>query len=227
LYGERTGPERLRAVVFMMLRLHLLLSGAAACALLAINPTFVTVWVGEPFFAGVALNALLAAGVVVYSLVHGLITTASVLGNRLQVGAVVLVNGFVQAPLAIVLGRHWGLPGIALAGLIAAGITAIPAGIALLRSATSIGGGDLVRVLVVPWGRRAAILLAAAAAIGEWHQVSGPALTVLLGGLVGGGYLWAMRPQYAGLPIDPRSSAWLAWARLLPAPAPRAEPEIA
>jgi O-antigen/teichoic acid export membrane protein len=216
VYGERTSRERLRHLVLMMLRVHLLLSGAAACALLAINPAFVTLWVGAPLFGGVPLNMLLAAGVIVYSVVHGLITTASVVGHRLQVGAIVLVNGFVQAPLAIVLGHRWGLPGIATAGLIAAAITSLPAGVWLIRSATSLRVDDFLRDLLAPWGARAGVLIAAAALIGVFHEAIGPFITAALGSALGAAYVWHMRPLYPGLPFGARWSPWLIRARLLP-----------
>ena len=60
----------------------------------------------------------LALGVVVYSLVHGLITMASVVGNRLKVGILgTVANGIVQTVLAgLAFGRWWGLKGIAVAG---------------------------------------------------------------------------------------------------------------
>src|SRR5262245_31555742 len=148
LAGERTGTERLRHVVVMMLRLHLLLSGLAACGLLAFNPAFVAKWVGEPFFGGVLLNALMASGVVVYSMVHGFITTASVLGNRLKVGVVGFVNGVAQTILAVLFGQWWGLPGIAVAGLVAAVITSVPAGILLLRPQTAQSIRLLKRVIL-------------------------------------------------------------------------------
>jgi O-antigen/teichoic acid export membrane protein len=218
VYGERTGAERLRHLVLMMLRMHLLLSGAAACALLIINPTFVTLWVGGTLFGGVPLNMLLATGVIVYSVVHGLITTAAVLGNRLQVGAIVLVNGLVQVPLAIVLGHRWGLAGIATAGLIAAGITVIPACVLLLRSATALGVDDLVRALLAPWGARAGVLITAATLIGLFHKALSPVVTMALGSALGVAYVWHMRPLYTGLPVHPRWSPWLVRARLLPRP---------
>jgi O-antigen/teichoic acid export membrane protein len=224
VHGALTGAERLRYLVLMMLRLHLLLSGAAACALLIINPTFVTWWVGGALFGGVSLNLLLAAGVIVYSLVHGVITTASVLGNRLQVGAIVLVNGLVQAPLAIVLGHQWGLAGIATAGLVAAGITSIPVGVLLLRFATGLRVDELVRALLAPWVARAGVLITAAILIGLFHEALSPIVTVALGTALGAAYVWHMRPLYTGLPLDARWSPWLIRAGLLPPPKPALDP---
>ena len=150
LHGERQGPDRLRRVVLMMLRLHLLLGGAALCGLLAFNPAFVTQWVGAEFFGGRPLNALLALGVVLYSLVHGLITMASVVGNRLKVGVLALANGVVQTVLALAFGRWWGLEGIAVAGLVAAFCTSVPLGLLLLRPATNVTAGASLGICSVP-----------------------------------------------------------------------------
>jgi hypothetical protein len=91
-----------------MLRLHALLAGGAACLILAVNPAFVRAWVGPALFGGLGLSALLSASILLSSIVHGLITTASVLGNRFRVGVVVLVNGTVQTVLALLMGRAWG-----------------------------------------------------------------------------------------------------------------------
>jgi hypothetical protein len=162
--------------------------------------------------------------VIAYSFVHGLITTASVLGLRLQVGAITLVNGLVQAPLAIVLGYQWGLPGLAAAGLIGAGITSIPVGVLLLRFATGLRVDELVRALLAPWVARAGVLITAAALIGLFHRALGPVLTVALGGTLGVAYIWHMRPLYAGLPVHARWSPWLIRARLLPSPNPALDP---
>ena len=119
LWRSATLTGRLRGVVLMMLRLHALLAGGAACVILAFNPAFVRAWVGPGLFGGLTLSALLAASILVSSIVHGLITTASVLGNRFRVGVLVLVNGVVQTVLALRWAARGAWTGIAAAGLIA------------------------------------------------------------------------------------------------------------
>jgi hypothetical protein len=215
LYGERTGPERLRNVVSMMLRLHLILAGGAACAVLAANPAFVRWWVGPEFYGGGWLNALLAAGIVLHTVVHGLLTMASVLGNRLRVGAVALVNGLLQVSVAFVFGRVWGLEGIVLAALVAGAVTAIPAGVRLLAPATELTFNGLVAETLGPWLMRVALLVAMAAAAG-WALI-GLVVPFAIALALGATYLWHMRPLYVGLPLDARATAWLVRARLLPA----------
>jgi O-antigen/teichoic acid export membrane protein len=201
LHGERQGPDRLRHVVLMMLRLHLLLGGAALCGLLAFNPGFVTQWVGAEFFGGRPLNALLALGVVLYSLVHGLITMASVVGNRLKVGLLTLVNGAVQTVLALAFGRWWGLEGIAVAGLVAAFCTSVPMGLLLLRPATNVTAGAFARDLLGPWLVRATPLVLLSAIAGVFYQSLGLVLSGCIAALILAAYVRVMRPLYVGLPL--------------------------
>ncbi len=220
LYGERKDDvARLRSVVLMLLRLHLLLAGAVACGLLAFNPSFVTRWVGGQFFGGVLLNAFLAAGVVMYSLVHGLITTASVLGNRLKVGVVGFVNGVGQTVLAVLFGHWWGLPGVAAAGLLAAIVTSVPAGLTLLRPSTALSVRHLARELIGPWLVRAAAIIALAAAAGAFYESLGLVLSASIAAVIGAAYLWHMRPLYVELPLDARWTERLVRIKLVPATA--------
>jgi O-antigen/teichoic acid export membrane protein len=218
--GEAQSEPRLRGVVLMMLRLHLLLAGAGALALLALNPTFVSIWVGPALFGGLGLNALLAAGIVLYSLVHGLITTASVLGNRVQVGVVTLINGVVQIGLAVLLGTWWGLTGIAAAGLLAGIATAVPACIALLMPRTALTPAGLAGALVQPWLARTLPLAGVAAAIGIFRGRLGIVASAVLGSLVLALYVWYMRPFFEGLPVPVRVRNLLVRIRLVPEMAP-------
>lgn len=224
LHGERRGVERLRHVVLMMLRLHLLLSGAALCGILAFNPAFVTSWVGPAFFGGLGLNSLVAAGVVVYSLSHGLVTTASVIGQRLKVGVAAIVNGVLQIGLALAFGQLWSLNGIAAAGLLASILTSIPAGVLLLRPATELSAGHLIKELVAPWLTRAAAFFAVAAVVGLFSDALGLVLSGVLAAIICAGYVWYMRPLYVGLPLNARLVEWLVRIRLLPPAQVASEP---
>jgi O-antigen/teichoic acid export membrane protein len=218
LYGEQRGLSRLRQVVLMLLRLHLLLSGGAACLLFAFNPAFVTIWVGPQFFGGLLLNALLAIGVVYSSLIHGFITTASVLGNRLQVGVVSLVNGVVQTLLALALGSSYGLTGIATAGLIAGAITSLPAAIVLLRPVTALTVRHLARELIGPWLVRGTSIVVVSIVVGLFYRALGLVLTGAMASAIAMFYVWRMRPLYVGLPLDARWADWLVRIRLIPPP---------
>ena len=218
LFGERQSAKRLREVVAMMLQLHLLFAGTAAIGLLMFNPSFVTRWVGISMFYGVRLNALLALGLLLFSLVHGLITSAAVLGNRLRVGAVILVNGVLQALLAVFLGHRLGLIGVALASVVASAVTALPAGIWLLRDSTGVTARWMLTDLIAPWLPRFLPIASIAFVggllylrIGVWTSAAAAAALCLL-------YVWHMRPLYASLPLDPRVTGVLVRFGLIPSP---------
>jgi O-antigen/teichoic acid export membrane protein len=219
LSGERQSDARVRKVVLMMQRLHLLVAGVMACGLLVFNPAFVTRWVGAPLFGGVPLNALLAVGVLLHSFVHGLVSSASIIGNRAKVGVLVLVNGVLQTLLAIVLGHRLGLIGIAWASLVATSITALPGGIVLLRHSASLTARSLISEAVLPWAVRALPLLALAGVIGVFYQAIGLWLSAIAAALVCLAYAWQMRPLYAAaLPLNARWTDWLVRLKILPPP---------
>jgi O-antigen/teichoic acid export membrane protein len=215
LQGEATPVSRIREVVLIILKLHVLLAGGAALALLVFNPAFVTRWVGPAMFGGATLNVLLAAGVVFYSLIHGLITCAAVLGNRPRVGMAVLANGAIQLALAITLGGRFGLAGIAAAGLAAGALTSLPAGLLLLKPSTSLTVRDLFDELVNPWLARIAPLAMMAAVGGIFYHTLGLWGSGVAAVALGGMYIWVMRPFYDSLPIDPKLQSWLVRLHLL------------
>jgi O-antigen/teichoic acid export membrane protein len=218
LSGEQRPRRRVQDVVMMMLRLHLLLAGGAACVILAFNPAFVSAWVGREFFGGLILSALLASGIVVHSLVHGLMATASVLGNRLAVGTITIVCGVAQTMLAIVLGRIWGLEGIVAAALGASLAIAVPAGVSLLRPLVDLNRSSLARDLMVPWLSPSAGVAVVAAIVGLSYQVLGVVMSGVLSAAVGLAYVWQMRSLYRRLPLGDRTAAWLVRLKLLPPP---------
>ncbi|HEX8694931.1 MAG TPA: hypothetical protein VF746_21150 [Longimicrobium sp.] len=210
-------PERVREVVVSLFRLSLLGAGAVACGVLAFNPSFVSLWVGPARFGGLALNALLAAVVVSHSMGHALFTAAGTLGARVQAGWAALAQGAVNLGAALLLGRAFGLPGVAAATVLSTALVAVPAGLVLVRRTTGLGAGDVWRAAAGPWLLRAGGLFVLGGAVGSlgprgavWVPLAlAPALAVL--------YLWAMRPLYAGIPLPGRVRRLLAGVRLLPA----------
>ena len=218
LRGEGNAA-RVNEIVLSLLRLTLIGAGAVACAVLAFNPSFVAVWVGAERFAGLGVNALLAAGILALSLTHALFTTAATLGARVRTGIAALAQGAVHVAAAVVLGRAYGLAGVAAAALAGTVLVAGPAGAWLLRRATGLGAGHLWRQAIGPWAIRALPLLALGAAIGTvgtrgrvWVPlVLAPALAMV--------YVWWMRPLYRGLPLPAAVRKVLVRLRLLP-PAP-------
>jgi hypothetical protein len=155
--------------------------------------------------------------VVVHSFTHGLVTSASITGNRPRVGVLVLVNGAVQAPLAIFLGHRFGLPGVAVAGLIGAALTSLPGSAAVMRRSIELRARPLLTDLVSPWSVRAVPLLAVAALAGMFYQRLGVWASAAAASGICLVYVWHMRPFYAqGLPLDERWIGWLRTFHLLP-----------
>jgi O-antigen/teichoic acid export membrane protein len=214
LHGERR-PERLQEVVRAMVRLHLIIAGAAMTVVLAFNPAFVAWWVSEALFGGHWLNGLLAAGIVAGSVTHAFATVASVLGRRTEVGLVTLANGVVQVAVAYLLTKMLGFQGLAIAAILGACLTMLPAGLRLLSAQT----GVRRRVLITPmlqWGIRALPAMAAALAVGLWVPSGAIWSAGLLWLPIGMAYVWMIRPLYTEIPLDPRFRAILQMLRLVP-----------
>lgn len=213
LHGEGS-HERVRRIVGTMLRLHLVLSGATACVILALNPTFVRLWVGPSFFGGVTLNALLAGGVIWLSLTHCLICSSAVLGHRLRIGTAQLLNGILHLILAVWLGARWGLSGIALATLLGSGLTTLPFGAWLLRSVIGLDLRWLMVELLGRWSLRIIPLLVVAYALGAFGPPRNFLWLGFVGLILGLSYLWWMKPHYQSLLFDPRLTRLLSALRL-------------
>ena len=225
LQGERPPRERLTQVVRSLLIMHLILAGAAACGVLAFNPTFVTAWVGADLFGGTALNAWLVASMLSSSLVHGLITTTSLLGNRFKVGLITLINGGAQVACAVFLGHRFGLVGVAAAMVLTDLITAIPSTLVLLQQSTDLSMARFGREVIGPWAARFLVPGAIAAGTGVFYLRLGfvPAAGLMLLSCLA--YVWTMRELYARLPLGARYTRWLVALRLMPPVAPpMAEP---
>ncbi|HEX2210339.1 MAG TPA: hypothetical protein VHG93_21860 [Longimicrobium sp.] len=208
--------QRAREIVISILRLTLIGAGAVACAVLAFNPSFVSLWVGPDRFAGLTANALIALGAIALSLAHALATTASTLGARVQIGVASVAQGVVHLGAAILLGRAFGLKGVAAAAVISTALVAYPAGAYYLRRVTGLGQAELWRGALGPWSTRAVLLLLVGlgVGIGGWRASVWPPL--LIAPVLGLLYIWWMRPLYQGLPLPARVRPILARLRLVP-----------
>jgi O-antigen/teichoic acid export membrane protein len=225
LHGEGRPQSRVRAVVMTIVRLHLVLAGTTACAVLVFNGAFVTSWVGAAYFGGDALNLWLAGGIIASSLVHALVTTASVLGDRLKVGAATIANGVAQTALAFSFGAWWALGGIAAASVVATLATSAPAGLVLLRASTGISLRMFWRELLSPWLQRMAPVAVVCAVVGILIRDTGPIAAGGVTAIALGTCFLAVRPLLSGLPLSEQWTRRLVRARVLPpAPAIAVEP---
>jgi O-antigen/teichoic acid export membrane protein len=224
LFGEGRA-ERLREVTRAMLQLHLIIAGGGVTLLLAVNPAFVTWWVTGALYGGDTLNVLLAAGVVMASITHALMTIASVLGRRLEVGAATVVNGVLHVIVAWVLARAFGVVGLAAAAIVAAGATALPVGLRMTAERTGTREAEFAAA-VARWFARAWPTAVFALVVG-WLVPRGAVwLAVIAWVPIAAVYLWTMRPMYHELPIDPKFRAMLERVRLVRAPETVSVPEL-
>ena len=185
--------ERLRAALSALSRVYLTLATVGACVILAANPGFVKGWVGDEFFGGIRLNAVLALVAIAATAGHALSATVSVLGKRLYVGGATLVAGAAHVLLAYLLGRRFGLIGVPLASLIVQAGILVPALLPALRSVSGMPFDAIVRTVVMPWALRAIPLLAVSAALGVFAARAPIWVAIPLGTLVGVGALFACR----------------------------------
>jgi O-antigen/teichoic acid export membrane protein len=208
--------ERVREVATSLLRLLLVASGGVACAMLALNPAFVALWVGPERFGGLALNAALAALILSHSLAHGLFTTSATLGARVEAGWAALAQGAVNPGAALVLGRLFGLAGVAMAAVASTFLVAYPAGVWMLKRTTGLGHAELWRGAIGPWAVRGGAMLLLGVLVSLVGARTSPWVPLALTAPLGFLYLRVMRPLYAGLPLPARIRPLLVHLRLLP-----------
>ena len=208
---RRRGPERVASWSPTLLRFHLIGAGAIACGVLAGNFGFVTGWTAL-ILRRVHAQRGIRARRHALSVTHGLVVPAAVLGARLKIGFVTLVNGGLHIALALLLGRYWGLVGVAAATAISALLTSIPVG---AKSLTELTRSTCARCsarssfLAAPCRSCSAIALLAgcslwrASVLEGWGRSSTLAAGLFAGGAVGVVYLFGVRPMMRDLPWDP------------------------
>ena len=118
LYGEQ-GIEKTRQRSIQAISLIFSITVASAAAIIALNQSFVTLWVGPQYFGGVVLTLTICLQFV-------LITSRRLLSRLLFAIAIVdvpnrllLLEAGLRIPLAIFLTMKLGLIGIPIAGIIA------------------------------------------------------------------------------------------------------------
>jgi O-antigen/teichoic acid export membrane protein len=199
LYGEGKAA-RIRAAVLALLRVYIALAGAGVCVVLAVNPSFVSAWVGEPLYAGDQVNGLLSVSLMVTTIGHAVSVVAAVLGYRMRVGTVTFISGAVQAVLAFTLGARLGIFGVVLASVLAQAFVLLPLLARPFAHNTGVTFGDLLRDVAAPLLARSGPLAVAALFIGLWLPPPPLWIVVPLGAVIGLGYLWLTRGVYLDYP---------------------------
>jgi len=206
--------DRVAEVFAVLVRFHLITAGLIACGVLASNFGFVGTWVGLDLYGGATLNSVLALDVIALSVAHGFMVPLAVLGRRLSVGLLTLLNGISHILLALFFGRAWGLPGVALGTTLSALLTTIPGGIRMFAQVTSRTMRESAWKIAGDWSLRIApcFLLAVipnvlftrtnvVGRLGSHPALLGSLITGVLTGMI---YLAIMRPLLRFLPLSAR-----------------------
>jgi len=150
----------------------LMLIGAIACGVLAVNYGFVRLWVGEAQWGGFILTGLLIVRVM---LAQWNLTTATAIfafGYERRLALVGIADGILFVGITTALVRHLGIRGAPLAGILALGVVSLPINLSALARESGSTVFGLVRELW-PWAWRFAISLAVAGAIATvWRPAS-------------------------------------------------------
>ncbi|HKO97128.1 MAG TPA: hypothetical protein VJU86_09055 [Pyrinomonadaceae bacterium] len=215
LSGE-ANEVRVRATVQNLLRLLLIATGAVSLLVLMANPTFVRLWVGASKFGGYTLNAILVINLLAISIVHGIFTTASVLGKRIEIGIAAFLQGLAAIGLAVLLGNYYGLGGVAAASVLGAFLVALPLGVRNLYRISGAGWSRLWNDVILPWTSKALSPFLVGTIVAAWISSRSSFLWIGLVPAVMALYLWQMRPLFADLPLPTRIRPWLLRMRILP-----------
>jgi O-antigen/teichoic acid export membrane protein len=215
-------PDRLARAANALSGVVLAVSGAIVVGILAVNQSFVRVWVGEQYFGGMVLTGVLLANMIVRHWVFCYAVTLFYCGHERVTTTVQVVDGVVSLGLSIVLVRWLGIVGAPLAALISVLVIQAPVNLWWLAKTSGRSVPHLVSA-VVPWFARFAPLVAAAIATGLYLGPGSLLGVAGVGAVVGLAYAGLMLPILRRPPLDVYAAPVLARfqrlvARFRPAP---------
>ena len=110
--------ERLAATTSALTRAMLVLSGAIASLVIAVNQDFVSWWVGPAQYGGPALTVVLVAAMLARHVNTTAVYAVFCFGHERRLSITAVADGLVTTVTALVLVPHLGLSGIAVASLV-------------------------------------------------------------------------------------------------------------
>ena len=202
----RTSASRahLTRVAIALTRAMLILSGAAACFVLAANEVFVRWWVGPAQFAGGALTVLLVGAMLARHFATTLVYALFSFGHEKRLSLTALCDGLVVLSVTAILasGTPLGLASAAVGSLAGVLLVSIPAcGLALARE-LQISVGSLL-VSLRGWALRFAAAAAASVLVARAVDVHGFTGLAVLGVGVAVIYGAVMWPLALEAPLGP------------------------
>ncbi len=206
--------QRVTEVTGALLRMYVLSSGAVACVVLSANPGLVRMWVGEPLFGGFSLNCVFAADIVILSVANGIMSISMALGDRAKAGSTTLLNGALHFSLAVLLGRTWGLVGVACSTFVSVSATMLPLGLRWLEASTGLSPRTFLRETLRPWATRSIPVLVFSGWLGRESAHEGFWTLSVRVALVCLAYVFVNRRLVRELPAGDRVRRALALLRL-------------
>ncbi len=209
--------DRARQVAAQIVRMNSLLGVFLAILILALNPAFVTIWVGQRRYGGDLLNGLVALAALVSCVAHGTITPVGAIGSRAAVGFTSLANGIGFLLLSAAGWAALGVHALPVAYIVSTAGSQVFIGLRLCHSVFGFGLSDLAPSRPIRQACRVALALGMATAAGSAASHLPPYLAAGVGAgavLLAG---WLLRPLLAELEWPPRAAQMLRTVYLLPA----------
>lgn len=125
LSGAEGPSDKLGDVVNEIIELAYVLIGIVFFAAIALNPSFVAVWVGEDKFAGKLVSTLSGCAAILAARNAIMGSVASGMGSMVGSAVVQVVEVLVRVPLLLVLVSRWGLVGFPVAALASTAMTSL------------------------------------------------------------------------------------------------------
>ena len=160
-----------RPQILRIVRLSLWFIVLSGAGLLSLNELFITNWVGQKFYAGMATNGVLCLGLVSISIFRLLSNMTNAIGQIKETSFVTIWQSAATLILMVVLGHLWGFVGI----VSGAAIAAVMSSIYCFRLLFSVKVLDYSCLRDLGRESLASILCAAAAAAAIWWMPLGGA----------------------------------------------------
>lgn len=164
--------ERIQQASTALSQILLLFSGTLVCAVLVLNRSFVSWWVGAGQYGGFTLTVLIVALVLLRHWSRSLINTIFCFGYERWISIVSLVDGTVTITSAIVLVHFFGPIGAPIGGIVGVCLVSLPANLWALSRELNTSAGRLL-LPIRGWALRMVLLATAAAFIQKsfaWHS---------------------------------------------------------
>ena len=200
--------DRLFEVSRSMTQMMLLASGAIVAVVLATNQAFVSWWVGDGQFAGIALTVLLLVGMLIRHLNTTAIYALFCFGNERRLAITAIVEGIGSTAAMCALVPMLGLYGAALGPLLATALISLPNNVRALAREEGTSATSLLTPLV-PWLVRLSVLLAAVAILPFAVSLNGVTALVIASVVVAVAYVAIMVPVLRRPPLGSILSASL------------------